>query len=315
MNDVPHLLVGQIRGNGTRIELLGKHAVPGGGSNHHHFLHPSKGQDGCLNAHDGVSSRLSCLLRDSPQCAVPCFIEDVRVLTDLATSQRAKRTQKAPPNPDGVGYIPKDKLDGHKACIKLAIELLAIGRSREGELFNAVAFMMNTIAGELKLDPVTARRAGLLHDIGKAVSSDVEGPHALIGGEFCRRYGEIPDVVHGVEAHHEDIEIKSVWPMLVQGADAVSAARPGARNVSVENFAERMKELENTALGFDGIEKAYAISAGREVRIFVFPQKIDDLQAIKLARDVATKIESTMQYPGTIKVNVIRETRAIEFAK
>jgi hypothetical protein len=123
------------------------------------------------------------------------------------------------------------------------------------------------------------------------------------------------EIAHAAEAHHEDIEATTVEALVVRVVDAISAARPGARNISAENFGERMRDLENTALGFEGVEKAYAISAGREVRVFVKPQELDDLSAIKLARDVATKIESSMQYPGTIKVNVIRETRAIEFAK
>jgi ribonuclease Y len=123
------------------------------------------------------------------------------------------------------------------------------------------------------------------------------------------------EIAHAIEAHHDDIEATTPEALVVRVVDAASAARPGARNISAENFAERMKELENVANGFPGIEKSYAISAGREVRVFVKPQQIDDLSAIKLARDIATKIESSMQYPGTIKVNVIRETRAIEFAK
>jgi ribonuclease Y len=132
---------------------------------------------------------------------------------------------------------------------------------------------------------------------------------------MARKYGVPEEVAHAAEAHHEDVEATTVEALIIRVVDAVSAARPGARNISSENFIERMKELENVATGFDGIEKAYAISAGREVRIFVTPSEIDDLSAIKLARDIANKIESTMQYPGTIKVNVIRETRAIEFAK
>lgn len=178
-----------------------------------------------------------------------------------------------------------------------------------------VAFMMNTIAGEMNLDPVTARRAGLLHDIGKAVSSDVEGPHALIGGEFCRRYGEIPDVVHGVEAHHEDIEMKSVWPMLVQGADAVSAARPGARRESIENYLKRVTKLEELADKHPGVDKSYVIQGGREVRVVVRPDRIPEESLPALAREISKKIEDNMDYPGQIKVVVIRESRVEDFAK
>jgi len=134
-------------------------------------------------------------------------------------------------------------------------------------------------------------------------------------GVLARKYGMDERIVHAIEAHHDDIEATTPEAIIVRVCDAASAARPGARNVSAENFAERMRDLENVATSFEGIDKAYAISAGREVRVIVKPQTIDDLSAIKLARDIATKIESTMQYPGTIKVNVIRETRAIEFAK
>lgn len=171
------------------------------------------------------------------------------------------------------------------------------------------------LAEELGADVHTTKYAALIHDIGKALSHKIEGKHHLITGEMARKYGVPEEVSAAAEAHHDDVEATTVEALIIRVVDAISSARPGARNISSENFAERMKELENVATGFEGIEKAYAISAGREVRIFVKPSEIDDLSAIKLARDIATKIESTMQYPGTIKVNVIRETRAIEFAK
>ena len=171
------------------------------------------------------------------------------------------------------------------------------------------------IAEEIGADVRITKIATLLHDVGKAVSHKIEGKHHHIGAEFARKYGMDERIVHAIEAHHDDIEATTPEAIIVRVCDAASAARPGARNVSAENFAERMRDLENVATSFDGIDKAYAISAGREVRVIVSPQAIDDLSAIKLARDIATKIESTMQYPGTIKVNVIRETRAIEFAK
>jgi ribonuclease Y len=171
------------------------------------------------------------------------------------------------------------------------------------------------IAEEVGADVRVAKYATLIHDIGKALSHKVEGKHHVITGEIARKYGVPEEIAHAAEAHHDDVEATTVEALVVRVVDAISAARPGARNISSENFAERMKELENVATGFEGIDKAYAISAGREIRIFVRPGEIDDLSAIKLARDIANKIESTMQYPGTIKVNVIRETRAIEFAK
>lgn len=178
-----------------------------------------------------------------------------------------------------------------------------------------VAYLMNVIAGEMGLDPVTARRAGLLHDIGKAVSHDTEGPHALIGGELCRRYGEHPDVIHGVEAHHEDIEMQSVWPMLVQAADAVSAARPGARRESLENYLKRVKRLEEIADKHPGVEKSYVIQGGREVRVVVKPDRVPEDCMAALAREISKKIEDALDFPGQIKVVIIRETRVEELAK
>jgi len=178
-----------------------------------------------------------------------------------------------------------------------------------------MAQLAGVVADELGADVKTAKYAALVHDIGKALSHKVEGKHHHISGEMLRKYGASEEVAHAAEAHHDDMEATSLEALIVRVVDAISGARPGARNISAENFVERMKDLENTATGFDGVEKAYAISAGREVRVMVQPKDINDLQAIKLARDIATKIESTMQYPGTIKVNVIRETRAIEYAK
>ena len=178
-----------------------------------------------------------------------------------------------------------------------------------------MAQIAGMIAEEIGADVRITKIATLLHDVGKAVTHKIEGKHHHIGAEFARKYGMDERIVHAIEAHHDDIEATTPEAIIVRVCDAASAARPGARNVSAENFAERMRDLENVATSFEGIDKAYAISAGREVRVIVSPQKIDDLSAIKLARDIATKIESTMQYPGEIKVNVIRETRAFEYAK
>lgn len=178
-----------------------------------------------------------------------------------------------------------------------------------------MAHMAGMIAEELGADVKTSKYAALVHDLGKALTHKMEGKHHHISGEMLRKYGAPEEVALAAEQHHDDVEATSTEALIIRVVDAVSAARPGARNISAENFSERMRDLENVANGFPGIDKSYAISAGREVRIFVQPQAIDDLSAIKLARDIATKIESTMQYPGTIKVNVIRETRAVEFAK
>lgn len=178
-----------------------------------------------------------------------------------------------------------------------------------------MAHMAGLIAEEIGADVRTTKIATLLHDVGKAVTHKIEGKHHHIGAELARKYGMSDEIVHAIEAHHDDIEATTTEALVVRVCDALSAARPGARNISAENFAERMRDLENIANSFTGIEKSYAISAGREVRVIVRPENVDDLTAIKLARDIANKIESTMQYPGTIKVNVIRETRAIEYAK
>lgn len=178
-----------------------------------------------------------------------------------------------------------------------------------------MAHMAGVLAEQIGADVKTAKYAALIHDMGKALTHKIEGKHHHITGEIARKYGVSEEVAHAAEAHHDDMEATTPEALIVRVVDAVSAARPGARNISQENFAERMRDLENVATGFKGVEKAYAISAGREVRVFVKPTDLDDLGAIKLARDVANKIESTMQYPGTIKVNVIRETRAIEYAK
>ncbi len=178
-----------------------------------------------------------------------------------------------------------------------------------------MAHIAGMIAEEIGADVKISKYAALVHDLGKALTHKMEGKHHHISGEMLRKYGAPEEVALAAEQHHDDVETTSVEALVVRVCDAISASRPGARNVSAENFAERMKDLENIANGFKGIEKSYAISAGREVRVFVRPQQVDDLTAIRLARDIATKIESSMNYPGTIKVNVIRETRAIEFAK
>jgi ribonuclease Y len=178
-----------------------------------------------------------------------------------------------------------------------------------------MAHMAGLIAEEIGADVRVTKTATLLHDVGKAVSHKIEGKHHHVGADLARKFGMSDDIVHAIEAHHDDVEATTVEALVVRVGDALSAARPGARNISAENFADRMRDLENIANSFKGIQKSFAISAGREVRVIVTPEAIDDLSAIKLARDIANKIESTMQYPGTIKINVIRETRAIEYAK
>ena len=178
-----------------------------------------------------------------------------------------------------------------------------------------VSFIAQMLAGELGVDATKAKLAGLFHDIGKAVTHEVEGPHALIGRDICKKYGLPDEVVHAVGAHHEDLPIESTLDIITQVADAISGARPGSRRESFEQYVKRLTELENVANGFDGVEKAYAIQAGREVRVIVKPEEVDDLSTLKLAKDVARKIEKEMTFPGQITVNVLRETKATEIAK
>ncbi len=178
-----------------------------------------------------------------------------------------------------------------------------------------VAHVAGMLASETGYDPQTMKRAGLLHDIGKAIDHEVEGPHTIIGGELLRRYGFPQDVIDGVVGHHGDVEPVTMVGTLISAADAISAARPGARSEIVSNYLQRLQELESVANSFQGVEKSFAIQAGREIRVIVKPEQIDDLSTARLSRDIAQKIQESLQYPGQIKVTVIRETRAVEYAK
>ena len=178
-----------------------------------------------------------------------------------------------------------------------------------------VAYLSGVMASELGLDPVPAKRAGLLHDLGKAVDHEVEGSHAVIGADLARRFGEKPSIVHAIEAHHNDVEPNSVLDVLVQAADAVSAARPGARKETLDAYIKHLEKLEEIANSYKGVERTYAIQAGREVRVMVEPDVVDEAQTTVLAHDIAKRIEDEMQYPGQVKVVVIRESRAIGIAK
>lgn len=178
-----------------------------------------------------------------------------------------------------------------------------------------VAFLCGIMAAELGLNVKQAKRAGLLHDLGKAVDHEVEGSHAVIGAEIARKYGESPKIVHAIMAHHEDEKPNSVLAVLVQAADALSGARPGARREMMETYVKRLEDLERIAASFDGVGTSFAIQAGREIRVMVSSEKVTDEHAVVLAKDIAKKIEAEMTYPGQIKVNVIRETRAIDYAR
>ncbi len=178
-----------------------------------------------------------------------------------------------------------------------------------------VSALCGIMASELGVDEVSAKRAGLLHDLGKAIDREVEGPHAVIGAELARRYGEKPAIVHAIEAHHGDIDPNTVLDVLVQAGDAISASRPGARRESAENYIKRLEKLEEIANSHDGVERTYAMQAGREVHVMVQPDKVSDADSAVLAHDIAQQIEEEMEYPGQVRVVVIRESRAVDVAK
>ena len=221
------------------------------------------------------------------------------------------------------------KREGDKAVMELGIHSLhpdlvkLIGRLKYRTSFGQnvlshsleVAWLAGLMAGELGVNVQLARRAGLLHDIGKALDHEIEGSHVQIGVDICKKYRENPQVIHAIEAHHGDVEPKTTLAFIIMAADAISAARPGARRENMESYIKRLETLEALCNGFEGVESSYAVQAGREVRILVQPNKVSDDEVILLARNVAKKIENELDYPGQIKVSVIRESRATEYAK
>ena len=221
------------------------------------------------------------------------------------------------------------KREGDKAVMELGIHSLhpdlvkLIGRLKYRTSFGQnvlshsleVAWLAGLMAGELGVNVQLARRAGLLHDIGKALDHEIEGSHVQIGVDICKKYRENPQVIHAIEAHHSDVEPKTTLAFIIMAADAISAARPGARRENMESYIKRLETLEALCNGFEGVESSYAVQAGREVRILVQPDKVSDDEVILLARNVAKKIENELDYPGQIKVSVIRESRATEYAK
>lgn len=178
-----------------------------------------------------------------------------------------------------------------------------------------VAHLSGLLAGEIGVDVRMAKRAGLLHDIGKSIDHEMEGSHIQIGVDLCRKYKESATVINAVESHHGDVEATSLIACIVQAADTISAARPGARRETLETYTNRLKQLEDIANSFKGVEKSFAIQAGREVRVMVVPDQVDDAAMVLMARDISKQIEAELEYPGQIKVNVIRESRVIDYAK
>ena len=229
----------------------------------------------------------------------------------------------------GLGDVYKRQEEGEAATLEVGVhgihpELVKLlGRMKFRTSFgqNAlkhsieVAHLSGILAGEIGVDIRMAKRAGLLHDIGKAVDHDMEGSHIQLGVDLCKKYKESALVINAVEAHHGDVEPESLIACIVQAADAISAARPGARRETLETYTTRLKQLEDIAGSFKGVERSFAIQAGREVRVMVIPEKISDDDMVLLARDMAKQIESELQYPGQIKVNIIRESRVTDYAK
>jgi ribonuclease Y len=240
----------------------------------------------------------------------PARIEEVVAKAKTEVDRMVKEAAEKAMKETGVVGIPPE-------LVKLLGQLKFRTSYSQNVLKHSVemANLAGMIATDIGADVRIAKTATLLHDIGKAVTHEIEGGHHHIGAELAQKYGLEEAIVHAIDAHHDDVEATTPEALVVRVCDALSAGRPGARGDTLENYAKRMTELENLANAFPGVEKSYAISAGREIRIIVEPERIDDLSAIKMARDIATKVEATLKYPGVIKVNVIRETRAVEFAK
>ena len=266
---------------------------------------------------------LSCfepVRREVARIALERLISDGRIHPARIeeTIEKARREVDATIKQEGERAVIEAGVNGiHPELIKLLGRLRYRTSYGQNVLNHSleVAYLCGIMASELGLDPTLARRAGLLHDIGKALDHEIEGSHVDIGVDVARKYKESEAVVHAIQAHHGDVEAKTIIACLVQAADAISAARPGARRENLENYIKRLEKLESVASSFNGVERCYAIQAGREIRIMVKPEVVNDDRMVLLAREICDKIEQDMEYPGQIKVNIIRESRAIEYAK
>ena len=258
--------------------------------------------------------------REIARLALEKLIQDGRIHPTRIEEmvEKAKREVDATIKSEGERAVFETNVHGlHPELVKL------LGRMRYRTSYGQnvlnhsieVSHLAGLIAAEIGADVAQAKRAGLLHDLGKSIDHEVEGSHVQIGVELARKYRENEDVVHAIEAHHNDVEPRTVVACLVQAADAISAARPGARRENLENYIKRLEKLEEVTSSFPGVEKSYAIQAGREVRIMVAPDKVSEDQMVLLARDIARKIEEELEYPGQIKVNMIRETKVVDYAK
>jgi ribonucrease Y len=266
---------------------------------------------------------LSCfepVRREVARIALEHLIADGRIHPARIeeTIEKARREVDATIKQEGEHAVIEAGVNGvHPELVKLLGRLRYRTSYGQNVLNHSleVAYLAGMMASELGLDPTIARRAGLLHDIGKALDHEIEGSHVDIGVDMARKYKESDAVIHAIQAHHGDVEPKTIVACLVQAADAISAARPGARRENLENYIKRLEKLEAVASSFDGVDRSYAIQAGREIRIMVKPEAIGDDKMALLARDICKKIESDLEYPGQIKVTIIRESRAIEYAK
>lgn len=258
--------------------------------------------------------------REVARIALEKLIQDGRIHPTRIEEmvEKAKREVELKIKQEGERAVLETNVHGlNHELIKLLGRLRFRTSYRQNVLNHSieVAHLAGMMASELGVDANLARRAGLLHDIGKALSYEIEGSHVQIGVDVCKKYKESPDVIHAIEAHHGDVETRTVVAALVQAADAISAARPGARSENYENYIKRLQKLEEICTSYDGVEKSYAIQAGREVRIMIQPDKINDEKMVLVAREIAKRIETEMDYPGQIKVNLIRESRVVEYAK